>query len=215
MWLDPWVLLTSAFFHRKSATFLYHKNRYRLYFYTLFQILLTCFESLKVVLINIFVTLMMSAKLANLSSLKKKVFCNKGYDVIISVCDVTNKISSPESNYTVDVVLWPKFGNSSIPHNLNFIRMYSREANFFEGCPWFKLTKFIKFLCPWMSLAQVCIRYGLEVLHQCGKRVTTKSQKIFGANFYVCGSYRGNICRGEPFWPHILIVLKIGTRAHA
>ena len=48
---------------------------------------------------------MMSAKLANLSSLKKKVFCNKGYDVIISVCDVTNKISSPESNYTVDVVL--------------------------------------------------------------------------------------------------------------
>ena len=46
--------------------------------------------------------------------LKITVFWNKGYDVIISVHDVTNKILSRDSNYIVDVVMWPKFGNSSI-----------------------------------------------------------------------------------------------------
>ena len=42
------------------------------------------------------------------------VFWNKDYDVITSVCDVTNKILSLDSNYIVDVVMWLKFGNSSI-----------------------------------------------------------------------------------------------------
>ena len=56
--------------------------------------------------------LMMSAKMATLGLLKIKVFWNKGYDVIISVHDVTNKILSRDSNYIVDVVMWPKFGNS-------------------------------------------------------------------------------------------------------
>ena len=46
--------------------------------------------------------------------LKIMVFSNKGYDVIISVDDVTNKILSRDSNYIVDVFMWPKFGNSSI-----------------------------------------------------------------------------------------------------
>ena len=41
--------------------------------------------------------------------LKIKVFWNKGYGVIISVHDVTNKILSRD-----DVVLCPKFGNASI-----------------------------------------------------------------------------------------------------
>ena len=58
--------------------------------------------------------LMMSAKLATLGLLKKIVFWNKGYDVIISVHDVTSKILSRDSNYIIDVVMWPKFGNSSI-----------------------------------------------------------------------------------------------------
>ena len=57
---------------------------------------------------------MMPAKLATLGLLKLKVTWNKGYDVIIFVRDVTNKILSRCSNYTVDVVIWPKFGNSSI-----------------------------------------------------------------------------------------------------
>ena len=58
--------------------------------------------------------LMMSAKMATPGLLKITVFWNKGYDVIISVDDVTNKILSRDSNYIVDVVMWPKFGNTSI-----------------------------------------------------------------------------------------------------
>ena len=57
------------------------------------------------------IIVMMPAKIATLGLLKIKVFWNKGFDVIISVRDVTNKILSYDSNYIVDVV---KFGNSSI-----------------------------------------------------------------------------------------------------
>ena len=56
---------------------------------------------------------MMSPKMAIVGLLKIKVFWNKGYDVIISVHDVTNKILSSGSNYIVDVVKWRKFGNSA------------------------------------------------------------------------------------------------------
>ena len=59
--------------------------------------------------------LMMSAKIAILGLLKIKVVWNKGYDVINYVYDVTNEILSRDSNYNVDVVMWPKFGNSTIP----------------------------------------------------------------------------------------------------
>ena len=37
---------------------------------------------------------------------------------------------------------------------------------------------------------------NLEILHQCGKRVKTNSQKIFGADSYICGSYRRKTGRG-------------------
>ena len=47
----------------------------------------------------------MPAKLATLDLLKINVFWSKGYDVIISVDDVTNKVLSPNSNYVVDVVM--------------------------------------------------------------------------------------------------------------
>ena len=64
---------------------------------------------------------MMSAKMATPELLKIKVFWNKGHDVIISVHDVmisvddvTSKILSRDSNYIVDVVMWSKFGKSSI-----------------------------------------------------------------------------------------------------
>ena len=53
-------------------------------------------------------TLMMSAKMATLSFLIIKVFSNKGYDVIISVHDVTNRILSGDLNYFIDVVMWRK-----------------------------------------------------------------------------------------------------------
>ena len=61
---------------------------------------------------------MMSAKMASLVLLKIMVFQNnngtlKGYDVIIPVDDITDKILSLVSNYIVDVFIWPKFGNTS------------------------------------------------------------------------------------------------------
>ena len=58
--------------------------------------------------------LMVSVKLATPGLLKIIVFWNKVYDVIISVHDVSNKILSLDSNCTVGVVMWPKFGNCSI-----------------------------------------------------------------------------------------------------
>ena len=56
----------------------------------------------------------MLVKLATLGLLLKKVFVNKGYDVIISVHDFSNKSLSRESSFTVVKVMWPKYGNSKI-----------------------------------------------------------------------------------------------------
>ena len=58
--------------------------------------------------------IMVLAKLLTPGLLEIKIFRNKGYDVIILDYDVTNKILSSDSNYIVDVAMWPKFGNSSI-----------------------------------------------------------------------------------------------------
>ena len=55
--------------------------------------------------------LMMSANLATLSLLKIKVTQNEDYDVIIFLHDVTNKFLLRDSNYIVDVVKRPTFGN--------------------------------------------------------------------------------------------------------
>ena len=57
---------------------------------------------------------MMSAKVATPGFLKIKSYWNKGYDVIISVYEVTNTILLCGSNYIVNAVMLPKFGNSSI-----------------------------------------------------------------------------------------------------
>ena len=56
----------------------------------------------------------MSAKMATPDLLKITVFWDKSYNVIIHVDDVTGKILSRDSNYIVDVFMWPKFGNYSI-----------------------------------------------------------------------------------------------------
>ena len=86
---------------------------------------------------------MMSVKMATPGLHKIKVFWKKGYDVIIFVNDVTNKILSRDSNYIVDVVTWPKCGNSSISmrevnRNLKFRRIWPEKPLFFEGWSWFK-----------------------------------------------------------------------------
>ena len=57
---------------------------------------------------------MMSTKLATLGRLVVKLLWNKIYGVIIFVHDIANQISSSDSNYIVDAVMWLKFGSSSI-----------------------------------------------------------------------------------------------------
>ena len=57
---------------------------------------------------------MMLAKVAAPGLIKITVFWNKGYDVIILVTDVTNKILSRDLNYIVNLFMWPKFGSSSV-----------------------------------------------------------------------------------------------------
>ena len=68
--------------------------------------------------------------------LKIVVFWNKGYDVIIPVHNVTNKILSRDSNYIVDVVMWPKFGNTILWEKLsylNFIGIWPEKLLFLRG----------------------------------------------------------------------------------
>ena len=84
----PWVLLTSSFFCRKSAVVVTSKN-----------------TDIDCILIH---------TLDTLDLLKIKVFWNKDYDIIITVHYVINKVLSGDSNYIVDVVKWPKVGNSKI-----------------------------------------------------------------------------------------------------
>ena len=72
------------------------------------------FESLRIILINMVTISMMSAKMVALRLLEIKVFWKKGYDVINFVYDVTIIILSRDSNYIVNVFMWPKFGKSII-----------------------------------------------------------------------------------------------------
>ena len=83
----------------------------------------------------------MSAKMATPDLLKILVFWSEGYDIIIPFDDVTNKILSPDSNYIVDVFMWPKFGNSiSILSQPQFYIDLTWKATFFEGWSWFRFN---------------------------------------------------------------------------
>ena len=79
----------------------------------------------------------MSLKMATPGLLKITVFWNKGYDVIIHVDDVTNKILSHDSNYIIDVLMWPKFGNSSISMRqvitTSILQEFDQKNRFFWG----------------------------------------------------------------------------------
>ena len=62
-------------------------------------------ESLKIVLINTVTILIMSAKIATLGIRKMKLFQSKGYDVVIFIYDVINKVLLLDLNCAVDVVM--------------------------------------------------------------------------------------------------------------
>ena len=115
IWHTPWLLLLSAYFSSEINKFYYiEKYKYRLHFNLQLLVILTLKESLKVALTAMIAILMMSAKLATLGLLKIKEFWNNNYDVISFDHGITRKIFSRESNYGVDVVMWPKFGSSNI-----------------------------------------------------------------------------------------------------
>ena len=118
----------------------------------------------------------MSAKLATLGLFKIKAPWNKEYDVIISVHDVTKNILSLDSNYIVDVIMWPEFGNSSISMKEVIITSILYE---------FVLENqfFLRDAPDSSSTIWTGTRYGLEIFYQPGKRIKTKSQKGFGGWF--------------------------------
>ena len=107
----------SIFLREISKLCYIKKYRYRFHLDTWFLIILTFLESLRIVLINIVKVLMMSAKMATPGLLKIKIFWKETHDLTVSAHDVTITISSRDLNYIdyiVNVVMWPKFGNSSI-----------------------------------------------------------------------------------------------------
>ena len=52
--------------------------------------------------------LIKSVKMATLGLLKTKIFRTKRYNVVISVYETTNRISSRDPNYIVDMIMCPK-----------------------------------------------------------------------------------------------------------
>ena len=88
------------------------------------------------------IILMMPAKIATPGLLKKKVFWNKFYDVILFIDDVTNKILLLDSNYIIDAFMWPKFGNCSIPMRevITNSKYLTRKTAFFEEWFWFNFN---------------------------------------------------------------------------
>ena len=93
-----------SIFSQEISNFFYIKKYIcRLHFNTYFLILLTLFESLKVLLINMVSILIISANLATLDQLKITIFWKKAYGVIIFVHDVTNK---NWSRYQIILYMW-------------------------------------------------------------------------------------------------------------
>ena len=90
--------------------------------------------------------LIMSEKLGTLSLFKIKIFWDKGYDVVNFAPDVTNKILSRELNNIVEVVMWEKFGNSSISMReviiTSILQGFDQKNKFSEGCSCFKYNNF-------------------------------------------------------------------------
>ena len=97
MWHNPWLLLTSAIFHRKSSNLAISRNKCIDCILMQFLIILTfC----KIILIKKVTVLTMSKEMATPGLLKIKLFWNKGCEVIIYVHNVTNNFY-----YLIEIIL--------------------------------------------------------------------------------------------------------------
>ena len=76
---------------------------------------------------------MILAKPATLGLLKIMIFWNESYDVIVFEYDVTSKFLSCDSNYIVYVVMWTRFGNSSIFKREVFRKIWPEKLLFLRG----------------------------------------------------------------------------------
>ena len=117
---------------------------------------------------------MILSTLPTLGLLKTKIFWNKGYDVIISVHDITDKLLSRDSNYVVDVAMWPTFGKCSISMwemlwQPQFCKDLTRKISFLET---YSLFKFNNLGLP---LGTAFKLYTSEA-----KRLKLKDRKFFG-----------------------------------
>ena len=167
--LKRWSLFSWIFFTNKVDCIFTHNS----------QVFKHFFNSLEIVLMKIITIFMMSAKVASARLLKLKIFWNKGYDVIVSVHGVTSRILSSDSNDMVDVIMLPKFGNTSKErsyHNLNFIRTWPEKPLFFKSWSFDNLG--------------LALGMALKFYTSLAKMLKIKSRKFWGTNSYVCRSCR-------------------------
>ena len=148
--------------------------------------------------------LSMSAKSVILGLPKIIVFWNKKYDVLTSVFNEAKQSLSYDSNFIVDVVMWPKFVNSRISIGeiiyLTFITIWL-EMGFFYGC--FGSSSIFRIISKW----------SLEILHHYKIKVKTKSQRLREGrriNSYVVEV--GKIVWGSFQAPYSLSPSSIGIR---
>ena len=123
------------------------------------------------------------------------MYWNKAYDFITFVYDVTNKILWGESNYIVDMVMWPKFFNSNISMReviiISILQGFDQK-NHFEG---WSLSRFNHF--------GLALRIALKFYTSVAKRLNLKIRKFWGL-IAVFKRYWGKTGRGTFLSPCIL-----------
>ena len=138
---------------------------------------------------------MISAKMATSGLLKITLFWSKDYYVIYSFHDVTNKILSHYPNYIVDVVMRPKFGNSSIYIRqviiTSILQGFHQKNCFFSG---WSLLKFNNLGLP--------LGTNLEFYTSLSKGLKLKVRNFWGL-ILTFSEVRGEKLVGRPFCtPH-------------
>ena len=128
--------------------------------------------------------------------LKITAFWNKGYDIKILVYDVIITNLSSQSNYIVNVVMLPKFGNCSISTTEAIITLilsgFDQKKIFFEGWFWFKFNNL-----------ELLLGMALKIHNNLAKGLKLKVRKFWGLTL-TFGDGTGEKLVGGLFTPSIL-----------